>query len=189
MIAAQYEITLPTDYDMGIIRRRVAERGSALDDRAGLGLKAYLVRDVADGSPVNAYAPFYLWSDPAALAAFHWGGQGFAGIVRDFGRPTVRTWIGGWFTRGDDVDTAPTHAVIQLVRFAAESDPETEAAALERLADEAAANEHTHSVAWAVDPTRWDAVVLRLATEAPTTETGTVYRVEHLSAPGLTELG
>lgn len=71
MIAAQYEITLPTDYDMGIIRRRVAERGSALDDRAGLGLKAYLVRDVADGAPVNAYAPFYRWNDPAALAAFH----------------------------------------------------------------------------------------------------------------------
>lgn len=171
MIAAQYEITLPTDYDLGIIRRRVAERGSALDDRAGLGLKAYLVRDVADGSPVNAYAPFYLWNDPVALAAFHWGGQGFAGIVRDFGRPTVRTWIGGRFTRGDDIDAAPTHAVTQL--------------------GEAAATQHTHSVAWAVDPTRWDAVVLRLATAAPTTEpaTGTVYRVEHLSAPGFTELG
>lgn len=111
----------------------------------------------------------------------------------------MRTWIGGRFTRGDDVDTTPTHAVLQLVRFAADSDPETEAAALERLAGEAAANEHTHSVAWAVDPTRWDAVVLRLATEAPTadpteapipeTVNGTVYRVEHLSAPGLTELG
>lgn len=191
MIATQYEITLPTDYDMGVIRRRVAERGSALDDRAGLGLKAYLVRDVADGSPVNAYAPFYLWNDPDALAAFHWGGQGFAGIVRDFGRPTVRTWIGGGFTRGDAIDAAPTHAVVQLARFAPGSDPETEAAAVARLAGEAAADQHTHSVAWAVDPTRWDAVVLRLATAAvaPEPTTGTVYRVEHLSAPGLTELG
>ncbi|GGO10638.1 hypothetical protein GCM10010116_21330 [Microbispora rosea subsp. aerata] len=39
----------------------MATRGHALDDRAGLGLKAYLIRErgVA-GSPVNQYAPFYL---------------------------------------------------------------------------------------------------------------------------------
>ncbi len=36
LFAMQYEITLPTDYDMGIIRKRVAVGGSALDDRAGL---------------------------------------------------------------------------------------------------------------------------------------------------------
>ena len=49
MIAAQYEILLPADYDMEVIRRRVRERGTALDDRAGLGLKAYLVQDIAAG--------------------------------------------------------------------------------------------------------------------------------------------
>jgi hypothetical protein len=188
MIAAQYEITLPADYDMGIIRRRVAERGSALDDRAGLGLKAYLVRDVSDGSPVNAYAPFYLWHDPAALAAFHWEGQGFAGIVRDFGRPTVRTWIGGRFLRGDDLTGTPTHAVTRFVRFAPDSDPETEVTTVVRLADETAAIPRTHSVAWAVDPSRWEAVVFRLTTSVPAAGVGAVHRVEHLSAPGLAEL-
>lgn len=44
MHAMQYEITLPGDYDMGIIRRRVAGRGAATDAFSGLGLKAYAIR-------------------------------------------------------------------------------------------------------------------------------------------------
>lgn len=40
----QYEIALPADYDMEIISRRVAARGSATDDFPHLGLKAYAVR-------------------------------------------------------------------------------------------------------------------------------------------------
>ena len=33
----QYEITLPTDYDMGIIRRRVETTAHRMDDFEGLG--------------------------------------------------------------------------------------------------------------------------------------------------------
>ncbi|SCD81378.1 protein of unknown function, partial [Streptomyces sp. SolWspMP-sol7th] len=58
MHAKQYEITLPADYDMGVIRRRVAVGGHVLDDRPGLGLKAYVIRERGvEGSPVNQYAP------------------------------------------------------------------------------------------------------------------------------------
>ena len=61
MHAMQYRLTLPADYDMEIIRRRVARKGHLLDDWEGLGLKAYLVRERGvHGSPVNQYAPFYL---------------------------------------------------------------------------------------------------------------------------------
>lgn len=38
-------------------------------DVSGLGLKAYLIQEVAAGSAGNAYAPFYVWTDPDALAA------------------------------------------------------------------------------------------------------------------------
>lgn len=38
----QCEITLPADYDMAIIRHRVATRGASTDAFVGLGLKAYL---------------------------------------------------------------------------------------------------------------------------------------------------
>ncbi len=90
MYAMQYEITLPADYDMMIIRRRVADTGHALDDRAGLALKAYAIRERgAAGAAVNQYAPFYLWHDAAAMGHFLVGGGGFDRIIRSFGRPPV----------------------------------------------------------------------------------------------------
>ncbi|BBC30159.1 uncharacterized protein SGFS_014530 [Streptomyces graminofaciens] len=94
MHAMQYEITLPADYDMRVVRDRVAGRGHLLDGWEGLGLKAYLIRERGvDGSPVNQYAPFYLWNTVAGMNSFLWGG-GFQGIVDDFGRPSVRQWTG-----------------------------------------------------------------------------------------------
>ena len=57
----QYEITLPADYDMGIIRHRVATCGSKTDEFPDLGLKAYLVREQGShGSPVNQSTPVLL---------------------------------------------------------------------------------------------------------------------------------
>lgn len=191
MIAAQYEIPLPRDYDMDIIRRRVAERGSALDDRAGLGLKAYLIRDVADGASRNAYAPFYLWRDPAALAAFHWGGQGFSGIVTDFGRPPVRTWIGGGFTRGADFGDAPAFALRRLRALPADIDPADAAAGLDGE-DAGPAPAGVHSRVWGIDPSVWQSVEFTLLSRRPEAEPGpdaTLYRVLHLSAPEIEHLG
>lgn len=89
-VALHYPINLPADYDMAIIRERIRTRGHALDDRKGLVLKAYCLREVGvDDSRINQYAPFYLWDSAAAAADFLWGGAGFGGIVDDFGRPTV----------------------------------------------------------------------------------------------------
>lgn len=51
MHAMQYEITLPADYDMDVIRHRVATRGHLLDDFPGLGIKAYLMRERGEDSP------------------------------------------------------------------------------------------------------------------------------------------
>lgn len=189
MIAAQYEIALPTDYDMGIIRRRVADRGHILDARAGLGLKAYLIRDVAGGSMTNAYAPFYLWTDPDALAALHWGGQGFSGIVNDFGRPVVQTWIGGNFYRGPGYALRPTFAMKTLLSLNNAADPKDEAMKLDELAHSRSAEDNTHSVTWAIDPTTWQGVIFRLSTSRPDDSAfSTIYEVLHLSAPEISKL-
>lgn len=93
MQAMQYEITLPADYDMGIIHRRVAEKGRLTDEFPGLAMKAYLVRErgVA-GSPVNQYAPFYLWNTATGMNAFLWG-PGFRGSARTSG---ARWCAAGW---------------------------------------------------------------------------------------------
>jgi hypothetical protein len=189
MIATQYEITLPTDYDMGIIRQRVADRGHSLDARPGLGLKAYLIRDVAGGASANAYAPFYLWTEPGALAALHWGGQGFSGIVSDFGRPVVQTWIGGAFYRGSSYELAPTFATKTLVTLSDEEDPKDEAKRLQELAHSRSADVDTHSVTLAIDPTSWQGVIFRLSTSRPGPSTlATIYEVLHLSTPEIAQL-
>ncbi|GAA3813597.1 DUF4865 family protein [Amycolatopsis tucumanensis] len=179
MYAKQYEIALPADYDMGIIRRRVAERGHALDDRAGLGLKAYLIRE----SP-NQYAPFYLWREAGRMAEFLVGGGGFENIVRDFGRPVVRHWTGLAFQPGPARDRAPGHAS-RLVTPVGENPAEAVEEALAGLT--ATAREPgVHSAALALDPHHWQLVRIVLGEhDGEATER---YEVLHLSAPELAAL-
>jgi hypothetical protein len=179
MYAAQYEITLPADYDMGIIRKRVADNGHLLDDRKGLALKAYLVRE---HDPVNQYAPFYLWRDTGAMAHFFFGGGGFQNIIRDFGRPTVRQWTGVANVAGPARDTVPSTASrlltpIDLV------DMSTAVEALTALRD----NKNVHTAALAIDPHHWELVHFVLWRGEPETE-GTRYEVRHLSTPELDQL-
>ena len=62
MIAMQYRFTLPADYDMSIIERRIRDKGPLLDRFPGLGFKAYLYAvadDTATGGRENLYAPFW----------------------------------------------------------------------------------------------------------------------------------
>lgn len=97
MYAMQYEITLPADYDMKIIRDRVAGRGRFTDAYEDLGFKAYLVRERGtEGSPVNEYAPFYLWKATGGMNRFLWGGgvqtEKAAGDERPRGRTAGAPW-------------------------------------------------------------------------------------------------
>ncbi|MFF2349614.1 DUF4865 family protein [Kitasatospora sp. NPDC058115] len=190
MHAMQYEITLPADYDMGIVHRRIAERGHLLDAHPGLGLKAYLVRERGlDGSPVNQYAPFYLWRTAEGMNAFLWG-PGFRGLAADFGRPAVRHWLGAGLRRGPAAEEpaagAPATATRQTERLPEGLDPgEAVEAALAALPD----HPGLHTAAVAVDPARWE--LLRFAlwrAAAPDAVPGTRYRVHHLSSPELDRL-
>jgi hypothetical protein len=92
MYAMQYAIPLPADYDMQIIRDRVVRGGPLFDGFAGLGFKAFLIRERAAGATHNEYAPFYVWNDLEGMRAFCWGEPGFSAIVRDFGRPPIQDW-------------------------------------------------------------------------------------------------
>ncbi|MGC0317497.1 hypothetical protein QBC98_006004 [Kitasatospora acidiphila] len=190
MQAMQYEITLPADYDMGIIHRRVAEKGRLTDEFPGLAMKAYLVRErgVA-GSPVNQYAPFYLWNTATGMNAFLWG-PGFRGLSQDFGRPVVRSWLGLAHQRGPRFDATPTTAVRRLLPVPGDADP---AELIERMLGTLPADGNhpaVHSIAVAIDTTRWELVTMTLGTdELPDQLPGERYRVLHLSAPELTNLG
>ena len=93
MLAKQYTIKLPADYDMEIIRRRVRDRGDSFDGFPGLTLKAFLITERAAGATANRYAPFYVWHDTDGTNQFLYG-DGFAALQKSFGRPLIEHWIG-----------------------------------------------------------------------------------------------
>jgi len=184
MHAMQYELTLPADYDMAVIRDRVARVGHLLDDWTGLGIKTYLMRERGvHGSPVNQYAPFYLWNTMEGMNAFLWGGA-FQGLSNDFGRPSVRQWTGLAYEKGGAADSSARFAVrrrqpvpegVELAEVMADAVRETE-----RLAG---ADGAVLAVA-AVDTGRWELVHFSLwEHDVPKTD-GDVFEVLHLSAPG-----
>lgn len=201
MYAKQYEITLPADYDMQIIRRRVAAAAHLLDDRAGLGMKAFLIRERAAGSPVNQYAPFYLWNDAGAMARFLVGRGGFERIIGSFGRPRVLHWTGLAAFTGPARATTPAAASRRLTPLPAAPDrgpaPDDTglglAVGIEREIDEVAAlagHAGVHTAALAIDPYHWHLVrfVLWAAAEPGHEDAAERYEVLHLSAPGLAGL-
>ncbi|MFG3487675.1 DUF4865 family protein [Streptomyces sp. NPDC047972] len=195
MHVMQYEITLPADYDMGIIEERVATRGRLLDAFPGLGLKAYLVRERGEGSPVNQYAPFYLWAAPEGMNSFLWG-PGFQGIVDDFGRPVVQHWTGLAYEEGPASGTVPATATRRRTPLGEGVAPGRAVEdALARHAREARRDGVVAS-ALAVDPRHWEllaftlwAGAVRPAGPEPAVEEGERYRVLHLSAPDRDRLG
>ncbi|WP_416960375.1 DUF4865 family protein [Streptomyces sp. Agncl-13] len=184
MHAMQYELTLPADYDMGIVRDRVARVGHLLDDWDGLGLKAYLVRERGmHGSPVNQYAPFYLWNTVEGMNRFLWGGA-FQGLVDDFGRPQVLRWTGLAYEEGGAAGSPVAVAVRQRQRIAGSGEL---AAVMEDAVGETrrlAGEDGAVLAAAAVDPHSWELVHFSLwEHETPKAE-GDVFQVLHLSAPG-----
>ncbi|SEF10145.1 protein of unknown function [Streptomyces sp. 2112.3] len=192
MHAMQYAITLPADYDMQIIRHRVKSRGHLLDDFAGLGLKAYGVRERGvDGSPVNQYAPFYLWADPEAMNRFLLG-DGFRGVVRDFGRPVVQHWQ-ALYHRPGPAAGAPPRAYTRRTETLTE-DADTAAVITRAVAghEELATTDGVHTTALALDPRHWELVHFTLWAQASHASPGSVgdrYEVLHLSAPDTGRLG
>jgi hypothetical protein len=185
MYAMQYEITLPADYDMQIIRRRIAERGHLTDAFAGLGAKAYLLRKRGQtGSTLNQYAPFYLWNDTAGMNRFLWEGGGFQGIVDSFGRPVAQTWSGIACRRGQAQGVTPVAATRERSAIAREAD--LVQAARDAVADvkSLASRDDVFICASAIDPRTWERVTFTLWTQAPPVDArGERYEVVHLSSP------
>lgn len=184
MLAMQYEITLPADYDMAVIRRRIAEKGHLLDGFPGLGFKAWLYSTCDD--PVlpggtNRYAPFYLWHDGEGMNAFL-GGAGFAALARDFGRPTVQAWSVWQALSPGELSTA--------VCASREIVPIPEDAWMERWREResdmahAAVTEGALAAVTAFEPTSWTLVRFRLWPDfraGLTDNACRLYRVGHVS--------
>ena len=178
MLTMQYRIGLPADYDMAIIRRRIAERGSLTDALPQLAFKAYLY---AAGRE-NLYAPLYLWRDTEGMNAFL-AGAGFAGVIASFGRPAVHTWSVWHADMAPELSSA-RHASRVLVPIRANAalgvlrDEETALALADRQRGALAAIS-------AFDPTHWTLLRFRLWREASVSivDDAELYEVGHISQP------
>lgn len=181
MIAMQYSYTLPADYDMAIIRQRIASKGPLLDGLPGLAFKAYLYAD-QDGE--HLYAPFYLWRDSDAMHDFL-AGPAYAALTQAYGWPVVRSWTLWHQQTGADVKAAR-----YATRGSAAIPPHASLEAWRRREREAAASAMDQGALASVvgvDTATWSVVRLQLWRDEPPAalagEGVQRYRVGHLSAP------
>ncbi|WEG14493.1 DUF4865 family protein [Pullulanibacillus sp. KACC 23026] len=93
MIGMQYKITLPSDYNMDIIRNRVKENGFKTDGFRGLNFKMYIITEKGkNGNLHNSYAPLYLWNDSNGMNRFIFEGS-FNNILESFGWQKINIGI------------------------------------------------------------------------------------------------
>jgi hypothetical protein len=185
MIAMQYSLVLPADYDMAIIGRRIAERGHLTDGLPGLAFKAYLSAGKQDAPyrSDNLYAPFYLWHTAEGMNDFLCG-PGFEGLRQSFGRPSVNTWT-VWHAGMAQEISGARHALRQTARIA----PHADLAALRRSESERSsellANRDVLATVAAFEPTSWSLVRFQLwrgMPEPPADGQVQIYRVGRVSA-------
>jgi Domain of unknown function (DUF4865) len=190
MIAKQYTTRLPADYDMQIVRRRVADRHAAFDELDGLGVKAWLITETAAGATANRYCSFYLWNEAEGIDRFLFG-NGFAGILDSFGRPAVEHWIGMDTRVG--VAASARCATREDVLVSADQDlrelREHECAWLDECVDDPRG---LVVAAVAIDPLRWQLVRLAVwsvgTADIVPSPAVTTYEALHLSRPGIDAL-
>ena len=183
MIAMQYSFVLPADYDMAIVRERIATKGPLLDNLPGLVFKAYLHAQQGE-SAENLYAPFYLWRDEESMHGFL-NGAGFAGVARAFGWPSVRTWTPWHANVGAEVREA-RHATRSVQTIA----PYSDLAALRDREERWARGAHDRgalAVVVGFEPVTWTVVRFCLWRDARAIDVAPGeqhYRVGHMSANG-----
>jgi len=186
MIAMQYSFVLPSDYDMGIVERRIAEKGHLLDDQPNLLLKAYLSSSKKDAASENIYGPFYVWDGPEGMSDFICG-PGFVGLTQSFGWPSVKTWI-VW---GAHLSPSVRGAKFASRQVLAITPHESLDELRKRERDEAARDVESGTALASVtafEPVSWMRVRFRMYEAktrcTPLTDTQ-YYDVGHVSAPGL----
>lgn len=164
MYAMQYQITLPADYDMQIIRDRVRNTGRLMDGFAGLEFKAYLIREKTKGAASNAYAPFYVWRDIDGMRKFCWGEPGYSAIVRDFGRHPIQDWTVHRFVDGPAAYAQACSLTLTTATLPTEDAPSANLDAVTQ-AFLSTTSDTTVALVTAVDVTTWNLILVELSSQ------------------------
>jgi hypothetical protein len=187
MLAMQYTFTLPDDYDMNLIRERVAQKSDHFDRLEGLYEKAFLISEkgVADACE-NTYAPFYLWNHSYAMNDFLVS-DSFKAVTEAFGRPSVKSWLPLYFSSGKAKFRHPVFATQEILDISADANL-NELRRLEyKLHRQWAEHPQNQSSFIGLNADTWQIVRFALWTKPQENLSNDVrtFEVVHLSAPGI----
>ncbi len=84
MHAMQYEIKLPSNYDMEVIKERVKLNGYRTNGFNDLLIKAYLIKQCDEINITNVYSPLYIWKSSQGMTNFVFNGY-YDNILTSFG--------------------------------------------------------------------------------------------------------
>jgi hypothetical protein len=181
MLAMQYSIPLPADFDAERIRERVKTRHQLFDTHAGLVHKSFLYNDAE-----QLYAPFYIWKDVGEARDFLLD-ELFHGVIETFNRHRVRSWVTVHIQHGNR-NVKPGYALREIDVIAPEEKLDVflkrEFAQQQELLKNPAL--YMHMVA--IDADRWE--ILRFAlwkdkasAPKPYSDMHAAYDVLHVSEP------
>lgn len=181
MLAMQYSIPLPENFDAGRVRERVGQRRSLFDAHAGLVHKSFLYN-----AGEQLYAPFYIWKDVVEARDFLLD-ELFHGVVETFNRHRVRSWFTVHCSHGNR-DFLPSFARRETDTIAAEEKLESFLRREAEMQQELLQNDALYLHVVGIDADRWEIMRFSLwrdADSAPPAESDTKieYEVLHVSEP------
>ena len=181
MLAMQYSIQLPRNYDASLIESRVDQRKTLFDGHEGLVHKSFLYNEQD-----NLYAPFYVWKDLTQAQNFLLDDL-FKGVVETFSRCRVRTWFVTHMGYGNR-DVAPAFARREVDIIPPEEKLDNFLNYEKELQVEACKNKHLYMHVTAFDADRWEVLRFSLWKDAasaakPFGDSHIDYKVLHVSEP------
>lgn len=181
MLAMQYSIQLPENYDADNVRKRVNARKSLFDDHDGLVHKSFLYNEQD-----HIYAPFYVWKDLDEAQKFLLDDL-FTGVVETFSRCRVRSWFVVHMAYGNRKAT-PTYARREVDVIPPEEKLDAFLKYEKDLQAEAVKDPNLYMHVAAFDADRWEVLRFSLWKDAakapkPSSDSYIDYAVLHVSEP------
>jgi len=181
MLAMQYSIQLPLNYDVAKIRERVGSRSKLFDDHAGLVHKSFLYNDHD-----KLYAPFYVWKDVIEAQKFLLDDL-FKGVIDTFSRHRVRSWFVIHMNYGNR-KLKPAFALREVDIIAAEEKLPVFLQHEKEEQDKLLKNPNLYMQLVALDADRWEVLRFSLwkdkvSAEKPHSDSFLEYEVLHVSEP------
>lgn len=183
MLAMQYSIQLPANYEAEQIHSRVEARSKLFDGHGGLVHKTFLYND-AD----KLYAPFYVWKDVNEAQKFLLDDL-FMGVIESFRRQRVRHWYVLQMAYGNRALT-PAYALKEVDLIAPEEKLKHYLEKEKHDQAELLKNEQLYMHVIALDADRWEILRFSLwnskdCMAKPSCDTYQDYQVLHVCEPNI----